>query len=260
MGSDSRGENLPNGLDFFWDGQGAGSCWQDAHPSGTEPIAVPACPAGGQQRLIADPNKLVLFIDCTRYKLAAKILPAGCDWFGTPPRPGVFAASITIQSVAPAVQFIAVLVVFAMLVRRRGRPGLLAISASCVAGLGSILLLLASTEQFWHLAAPGIAILGIGWLGAVRLVPTRRLAVLTLVLGLVALFEAVDTGVVLLPVPVGPVWSRVVLEVAWIAWIGAALVTATRTHSSGGNGCQTELRSITSTEARLTDAGVGVGR
>src|SRR6266516_2937970 len=196
MGSDPRGENLPNGLDFFWDGQGVGSCWQDAHPSGTEPIAVPACPAGGQQRLIADPNKLVLFIDCTGYKLAAKTLPVGCDWFDTPARPGVFVASITILSIAPAAQFIAVLVVFAMLVRHRGRPGLLAISASFAAGFGSILLLLASTEQFWHLAAPGIGILGIGWLGAVRLVPTRRLAVFTLILGIVALFEAVDIGIV----------------------------------------------------------------
>ena len=260
MGSDSRGENLPNGLDFFWDGQGVGSCWQDAHPSGTEPIAVPACPAGGQQRLIADPNKLVLFIDCTRYKLAAKILPAGCDWFDTPPRPGVFAASIPILSVAPIVQFIAVLVVFAMLVRRRGRPGRLAISASCAAGFGSILLLLASTEQFWHLAAPGIGILGIGWLGAASLVPTRRLAVLTLMLGVVALFEAVDSGIVLLPVPVGPVWPRVVLEVAWIAWIGAVLVKATQTHSSGDNGRQPELSPITSTKARLTEGAVEVGR
>jgi len=136
----------------------------------------------------------------------------------------------------------------------------LAISASCAAGFGSILLLLASTEQFWHLAAPGIGILGIGWLGAVRLVPTRRLAVLTLMLGLVALFEAVDSGIVLLPVPVGPVWPRVVLEVAWIAWIGAVLVKATRTHFSGDNGRQPELPALTSTKARLTAGAVEVGR
>ena len=79
-------------------------------------------------------------------------------------------------------------------------------------------------------------------------------------LGLVALFEAVDSGIVLLPVPVGPVWPRVVLEVAWIAWIGAVLVKATRTHFSGDNGRQPELPALTSTKARLTAGAVEVGR
>ena len=107
-----------------------------------------------------------------------------------------------------------------------------------VAGVGLILLLVASTEHFWYLAPIGIAILGIGWLGAARLVPNQGLAILTFVLGLVALLEAVDTGVVLLPVPVGPVWLRVVLEAVWIAWIGTVLVKATRNHSSGDIGAQ----------------------
>jgi hypothetical protein len=216
------------------------------------------CPAGGQQRLIADPNKLVLFIDCTNYKLAAKILPAGCNWFDTPPRPGVVGASITVQSVGPAVQLIAVLIVFALLVRRRGRPGRLTILAS-VAGVGSILLVVASTEQFWYLAPIGIAILGIGWLGAARLVPTRGLAVLTVVLGFAALLEAVDSGIVLLPVPVGPVWLRVVLEAVWIAWIGTVLVKATRNHWSADIGAQANLTSINVDKGPTGRSAVEVG-
>jgi len=88
--------------------------------------------------------------------------------------------------------------------------------------------MIASVAQFYYLAAPGIAILGIGWLAAVRLVPTQRLAVLTLVLGIVALLEALDSGVVMLPSPIGPVWVRVVLEVVWVVWTVAALLAAAR--------------------------------
>jgi hypothetical protein len=82
--------------------------------------------------------------------------------------------------------------------------------------------------QFYYLAAPGIAILGIAWLAAVRLVPTQRLAVLTLVLGIVALLEALDSGLVMLPSPVGPVWVRVVLEVVWVIWTTVALIGSAR--------------------------------
>jgi hypothetical protein len=228
MGSDARGSSLPNGLDFFWDGQGTGSCWQAVHVAGTDPIAIPGCPAGGQDRLLADPNKMVLFLDCSNYDLPSQTLPAGCDWFDTPQRPGTLAASINVQSIAPAVQLIAVLVVFALLLRRRERPGPLVFAGAGAAALGSVLLLVGSVEQFYYLAAPGIAILGIGWLVAARLVPTQRLAVLSVVLGVAALLEAVDSGMVQLPSPVGPVWVRLILEVAWVAWTAAVLVRAAR--------------------------------
>jgi hypothetical protein len=78
--------------------------------------------------------------------------------------------------------------------------------------------------QFRYLAGPGIAMLGIGWLGAAGLAPTRRLAVLGLVLGVVALFEAVDDGIVMVPFPIGPVWVRLLLESAWIALAIGTLV------------------------------------
>ena len=95
-------------------------------------------------------------------------------------------------------------------------------------GLGSVLLIVASLPQFYYFAAPGIAVLGIGWLAAVRLVPTERLAVLTLLLGIVALLEAVDSGILLLPSPIGPVWIRVILEAIWIVWTAAVLVRSSR--------------------------------
>ena len=229
MGSSAGGTSSPNGIDFIWDGQGTGSCWQNAHRVTAEPIAIPGCPAGGQNRLLADPNKLILFVDCSGYDLGSRSLPAGCDWFSTPTRPGVLAASITTQSAAPVIQLIAVILLFAWLLRIRRRPGLLAFVAGAAACLGGILLLLASAEQFWYLAAPGIAMLGIGWLGIARLIPNRALAILTVVLGVGALLEAIDSGVVLLPLPVGPVWVRVALEIAWIAWTASLVVGAALT-------------------------------
>jgi len=94
--------------------------------------------------------------------------------------------------------------------------------------VGSALLLVASLPQFYYLAAPGVAVLGMGWLAAVRLVLTERLALLTFVLGIVALLEAVDNGILLLPSPVGLVWIRVILEVVWIVWTTALVIRSSR--------------------------------
>ena len=232
MGSDPRGESMPNGLDFFWDGQGTGSCWQLDHTAGTDPLAIPACPAGSQDRLLADPNKLILFVTCSNYDLASQTLPAGCDWFDTPRRPGLVTASVNVESVVPAVQLIAVLILFAWLVRRG--PGPLAFASAAAAGVGATLLLAGSVEQYFFLAAPGIAILGIGWLGAATLMPARELAALSFGLGVVALLESIDAGIAVLPLPIGPVWVRLVLEGIWIVWTGLALVASLRAHASVG--------------------------
>jgi hypothetical protein len=223
MGISASGQRLPNGLDYFWDGEGTGNCW-DTTADVVQPITIPRCSAGGPQRWISDPNLLVLFVDCSNYSLATKTLPAGCDWFTTPQRPGALGTSLNIQSVAPAAQLVALLILFIWLVRRSGKPGPLAMVAAAAAGLGCGLLLVASDAQFYYLAAPGIAVLGVAWLAAVRLVPTQRLAVLTLLLGIVALIESLDSGIVMVPSPVGPVWARTILEVLWIVWTAIALV------------------------------------
>jgi hypothetical protein len=217
---------MPNGLDFYWDGQGTGSCWQNDHAAGADPIAIPSCPAVGQDRLLADPNKLVLFVTCSNYNLPTQTLPLGCDWFDTPQRPGVVAASVNIESVVPAVQLIAIMVLFAWLTRRT--PGLLGVASAAAASVGAVLLLAASIDEYYYLVAPGIAILGVAWLGAARLMKVRELAVLSIVLGVIALLESIDTGVALLPFPVGPVWVRLVLEGIWLVWTGVALVTSAR--------------------------------
>jgi hypothetical protein len=229
MGTSATGQRLPNGLDYFWDGEGSGNCWETAATDVVQPITLPRCgAASGPGRVISDPNLLVLFVECSNYDLSTKNLPAGCDWFTLQPRPGTLGGTLNTENIAPALQVVALLLLFIWLLRRSGKPGPLALVAVVTAVLGAALLLISSVVQFNYLTAPGIAILGIGWLAAVRLVPSQRLAVLTLLLGIVALLEALDNGLVMLPSPIGPVWIRLVLEVVWIVWTAAALIASGR--------------------------------
>ena len=117
---------------------------------------------------------------------------------------------------------------FSWLVRRTGRVTWLGIAKAGAAVAGSVLLIGASIQQLYFLDAPGIGLLGLAWLGAARLAPTRRLTILSVALGVVALVEAVDNSVILLPLPVGPVWIRIVLELTWTVWLGILIVRAQR--------------------------------
>ncbi len=228
MGVAPDGTAMPNGIDYFWDGEGTGNCWQAAQGSSLEPLVIPGCPAGGLRRYLADPNRLVLLVDCSNYDLGTRNLPMGCDWFETPVRPGSLPASMNAMSVAPAVQAFFMVVLFAWLLFRRSRLDAFAIATMVEILLGSGVLFLASLEQLWYLVPAGIAILGLGWLSAVRMVPGRLLAGWTVLLGLVALGEAIDSGIVLLPLPVGVVWIRVLMEAVWVVWTTRNLIRARR--------------------------------
>jgi hypothetical protein len=140
----------------------------------------------------------------------------------------VFAPTATIQTVFPALQLVALVLCFGWLLRRSSRPGATGVGATIGGILGSALLLLSSVEQLYYVTAPGVALLGIAWILASRLVASPRLAVLSVVLGVIALLEAVDSGVLLLPSPISPVWIRILLEVVWMVWTVATLVKTTR--------------------------------
>lgn len=228
MSVDAGGASRPNGIDFFWDGEGSGSCWQAPTNAGADPVTIPLCPTGAPERLLMDPNKLVMFGTCSGYDLPTQAIPAGCDWYDTPARPGVFGPSVMVESVTPAIQLVVVLGLFGLLLRRRNSLTPLDWATAAAAAAGALVLLLASVEQLYFLAAPGIALLGLAWLGAARLVPSRALAILTAALGVVALLEALDAGLLLLPVPLGPVWVRVFLELVWMIWLGISLVKTPR--------------------------------
>jgi hypothetical protein len=226
LGVSPSGERLPNGIDYFWDGQGSGNCWQGS--AGRQPLALPGCPAGSFNRVLADPNLLVMFANCGAYDRSTATLPAGCDWFTTPPRPESMGFLVDIESIAPALQFLVVVPLVALLARRRRRFDLWAVGAVMATALGATTLVVSSVETFWPLTVPGAALLGVGWLLSARLVTSRKLAVLAVILGVTAVVEAVDLWLWQLPLPVAPVWLRLLLEVVWIAWAAATLRSAVR--------------------------------
>ena len=224
MGTRPDGTRMPNGVDYFWDGEGTGNCWQLASGSTVEPLVMPACPAGSVHKYLGDPNLLLLSLDCSNYDLPTRNLPAGCDWFQTPPRPAQTAAWFNAKAVAPALQILLVMVLLTVMLRRRPRGSALKAITLAAAAVGSVVLLLGAGEQLYAVAPAGIAILGAAWLAAAFQAPSRGLSVLSAALGLAALLEAIDAGIVMLALPVAVVWLRIALELVWIAWLAIAVI------------------------------------
>ncbi len=83
----------PNGVDFWWDGQGIGNCWQDNTTAGdgvtTNPenlTGIPDCSIGSLNPL---PNPLgsALLVPCAVYDREDNPDPEFCDWFDSPAEP-----------------------------------------------------------------------------------------------------------------------------------------------------------------------------
>lgn len=81
----------PNGLDFWWDEQGAGNCWQDNVAARgairSDPAFLPDCGAPPVYRP-GNPLKTASLLPCTQFDPETNPDPVGCDWFRTPPPPG----------------------------------------------------------------------------------------------------------------------------------------------------------------------------
>ena len=84
---------LPNGLDFWWDEQGQGNCWEAnvsaLGPVTSDPASLPGCREPSPLFLPFHPKSLPI-APCILYDLRDPILrdPPGCTWQRTPPRPG----------------------------------------------------------------------------------------------------------------------------------------------------------------------------
>lgn len=95
MGLSADGEALPNGLDFWWDDQGEGNCWQDnVAAEGAEvtdnslyPGGAPDCDSGGSAGIPLNLVKQGPLVPCATYDREDNKDPLGCDWFVTPDRP-----------------------------------------------------------------------------------------------------------------------------------------------------------------------------
>jgi hypothetical protein len=93
MGFHPSGVVQPNGVDFAWDEQGIGNCWQDNVSSAgevtddTEVIPLPDCTSGGSLSPVGNVTKTARNAPCATYNREDQPDPPGCDWFESPTQP-----------------------------------------------------------------------------------------------------------------------------------------------------------------------------
>lgn len=90
MGKAPNGAAKPNGLDWKWDSNGAGNCWEGNTSSGagraSDPSSLPACP-GSKTYQPSNIAVLASMVGCTAWDPYKNPDPVGCDWFVTPKKP-----------------------------------------------------------------------------------------------------------------------------------------------------------------------------
>jgi hypothetical protein len=100
LGQHPEGLTQPNGVDFWWDEQGIGNCWQgNAGADGADATSnqmvlpqhlvsgLPDCDSGGSLLPTGDPVKSALLVPCATFDREDQPDPPGCDWFDTPAPP-----------------------------------------------------------------------------------------------------------------------------------------------------------------------------
>ncbi len=94
MGLRPNGSKAHNGMDFWWDDEGGGNCWEHNTSSRGEATnnfsaPVPSCAAGGS---VFTPGAFVKdsgFLSCAEYDRGDPNFnhPPECNWFDSPPKP-----------------------------------------------------------------------------------------------------------------------------------------------------------------------------
>lgn len=94
LGRTPSGRMQLNGVDFWWDDQGVGNCWQgNEAASGTvthnaiDPRGLPDCDRGGSVSPVGNAVKSAALVPCATYDREDEPDPEGCDWFDTPAEP-----------------------------------------------------------------------------------------------------------------------------------------------------------------------------
>lgn len=208
LGRSPEGRWMPNGVDFWWDGQGTGNCWQPS-ASGSDPAILPGCGQRlGPSRLVSDPPKLASLLVCGNYDLLSGSIPPLCDWYGDRPL-----TTDKLLVAAQAVVLIPLAVLLWLRVRQPGSTG--TADATTLGVLGALL------------PAPvGLPLLAVWWLGlGLRMRHLwPALGWTTLALSALTLAEAVDRSFAQVPLlPVPPAWLRTLVTVVWVVWAGLAL-------------------------------------
>ena len=88
MGISPQGETRPNGVDFYWDLEGEGNCWEGnrAAPGRSirsDPPTLPNCSSPSVHSPI---SRTPVFASCAAWS-SDEPNPPGCDWVERPPRP-----------------------------------------------------------------------------------------------------------------------------------------------------------------------------
>lgn len=94
MGLTPTGATRHNGMDFWWDDEGVGNCWEDNRSSRGAPtdnftVPPPSCAAGGSVRSPGLAVKDAGFLSCSQYDRSDPTWrhPPHCTWFDSPTRP-----------------------------------------------------------------------------------------------------------------------------------------------------------------------------
>ena len=91
MGLAPDNKRAPNGVDFFWDEQGIGNCWQGNEAPGgkvtSDPATLPQCPEGSIFQSSPAPQKFAAEAPCASWDPDTMPDPPGCTWFTTPAKP-----------------------------------------------------------------------------------------------------------------------------------------------------------------------------
>ena len=221
MGVTPDGEQRPNRIDFWWDGQGRGHCWDQPASAGSEPVALPVCgsdelPAGlPVNRYVAEPAKLAKLYVCADYSQADQIIPGNCDWYGAA---GLGRVEVQLALAEAVLLGLALLAVWLRRLRgsRLGSGSLLAALAGLVLGVFGAGYA-ASPLAPLGLALFGAGAVGLGW--AARGTGRSGYGWLTVALGGLALLGAVDRGLTMIPfLPVPPSLLRILVELVWFGW------------------------------------------
>ena len=95
LGFHPSGVTQPNGVDFAWDEQGIGNCWEgNVSSTGTVTddsvvIALPTCASGGSASPFGNITKTAQNAPCSTYDREDEPDPVGCNWFDDPQPPAL---------------------------------------------------------------------------------------------------------------------------------------------------------------------------
>jgi hypothetical protein len=227
MGIDKEGKSVPNGLNFWWDGQGVGNCWTAM--TSTNIRTVPGCgsddlPAIGTHRYFGEPSHTLKMLECAGYDRGQQILPGGCDWYGRYAATGFKRVEVRDATAGAAVLLVVAILLF--LLRLRGNRTALTGLLVTAAGLGTGIVGTIQMGSVWH--PVGLLLYGIGFVligHSLRRTGVPKLGMATYVVAAFALLGAIDHGLMMLPyLPVSPALLRLLAEIAWVPWaVGAAL-------------------------------------